>query len=215
MKKLSVALALMTVCSMSAQAVNNNDSNDWIFRIGAVQVSPNDDSGTVLGGGVGVDSSTGVGFSLTHMLDKNWGVEVLAALPFSHDIVGTGALSGVPLGETKQLPPTVSFIYQWGNETKFHVGAGINYTKFFEESSSSQLNAALNAQSKLKLDASTGAALKFGFDTPISNEWNFSGSVRYIKIDTTADIIVNNAVAASVDVDIDPWVVMLGVSTSF
>ena len=132
MKKTIIALAVFSACSLPAMA----DDSNWIFRAGVAQVNPNDDSGTVLGGGVGVDSSTGIGLSVTYMFDKNWGFEVLGALPFSHDIHGTGALAGLDIGETKQLPPTLSFVYQWGGETKYHVGAGLNYTKFFEEKSS-------------------------------------------------------------------------------
>ncbi len=213
MKKIYLIGALLAACSFSASATES-DSN-WTFRTGIAHISPNDDSGVILGGGVGVDSATGLGISLTYHLDNNWGVEVLGALPFKHDIVGTGALDGVNIGETKQLPPTVSLIYQWGNDVTYHVGAGINYTRFFEEKSHADLNAALNAETKLELDASTGFAVKFGFDAPISDEWSFTGNLYYMGIDTTADIVIDNNVAASVDVDIDPWVVMLGVSTSF
>ncbi|WP_196140960.1 OmpW family protein [Aliikangiella sp. G2MR2-5] len=213
MKKTTIALALMSV--FSTAAIANDSDNNWIFRAGAAHVSPNDDSGTILGGGVGVDSSTGLGVSLTYMFDKNWGFEVLGALPFSHDINGTGILAGVPIGETKHLPPTFSMIYQWGNETKWHVGAGLNYTVFFDEKTSATLNGVLGADAELELDSSMGAAVKFGFDTPMTKEWNFTGNIYYMQIDTTADVLIDNAVAASVDVDIDPWVVMLGISTNF
>lgn len=212
MKKSCLTVAILATLSCSAVAYE--DESNWMFKTGIAQVEPNDDSGTVLGGGVGVDSDTGLGISFTTMLNDNWGVEVLGALPFTHTIVGTGGLAGVEIGETKHLPPTVSMIYQWGNDTKFHVGAGINYTAFFEEESSAALNAALNATSELELDASTGLAVKFGFDVPVADDWYFSGSLYYLSIDTTADIIVNDAVAASVDVDIDPWVLMLGVGVS-
>ncbi|MCW8876392.1 MAG: outer membrane beta-barrel protein [Kangiellaceae bacterium] len=209
------AISIAILATLSAPVFAEDSDNSWIFRTGAAHVSPNDDSGTVLGGGVGVDDSTGLGLSFTYMLDNQWGIEILGALPFSHDIVGTGALSGVNIGETKHLPPTFSMVYQWGNETKYHVGAGLNYTVFFDEEAAQDLNTALNAQAELDLDSSLGVAVKFGFDTPINNSWNFSGSVYYMNIETTADVIVNDAVAASVDVDINPWVVMLGVSTTF
>ena len=213
MYKKTIALAVLAAISSSAYAFEENSNH--MFRIGVAHVSPNDDSGTILGGGVGVESDTGIGLTYTYHWDQNWGVEVLASLPFTHDIVGTGALDGVAIGETKHLPPTVSLVYQWGEETMWHVGAGINYTKFFEEEAASDLNTALNAQAELSLDASTGFAVKFGFDTPINEDWYFNGSLYYIGIDTTADVIVNDAVAASVDVDIDPWVLMFGVGTSF
>lgn len=67
-------------------------------------MAPNNDSGAVLGNdGVTVNSSIGLGLSFTYMLDQNWGVELLAASPFTHDIAGTGALAGLDIGEAKQL----------------------------------------------------------------------------------------------------------------
>jgi outer membrane protein len=214
MKIIFCSLLVVTFLSTSVFA-NNSDDSVWTLRTGIALVSPNDDSGTVLNGGVGVDSSLGLGFSFAYQIDDSWAVEVLASLPFSHDIQGTGVLQGLDVGETKHLPPTVSVLYHWGDETQFHVGAGLNYTLFFEEKSSAELDTALAADTELQLEDSLGVALKFGFDTPMTDDWNFSGSLYYITIDTTADIIIADAVAASVDVDIDPWVVMLGVSTSF
>ena len=213
MKKKSIALAVLAI--LSAPTMASDDDSNWIFRTGIAHVSPNDDSGTILGGGVGVDADTGLGISVTRMFDDNWGLEILGALPFTHDIVGTGALSGLPIGETKHLPPTFSIVYQWGTETTYHVGAGINYTKFFDEETTAALDAALLGETDLSLDASTGLAVKFGFDTPISDEWTFSGSVYYMNIETDADVILDGAVAASVDVEINPWVIMLGVGTTF
>jgi len=218
MKKSILAAAILAAISAPAFA---NDSN-WIFRGTVAHISPNDDSGTVLapGDGVSVGSSTGIGLGFTYMMDKNWGVEVLLATPFTHDIEGTGDLAGLSIGETKHLPPTVSLTYSWGDTTTFHVGAGLNYTKFFQEDTSSALTSALGASStSMKLDASTGLSVQFGFDTPINDDWNFTGGIYYKKIDTTADVdvYVDGALAAtaSVDVTIDPVVITLGVSTKF
>jgi len=211
MKALFFSASLLLFLPLSTFASSENIK----IRLGVAQVSPNDDSGTVLGGGVGVESSTSLGISLTYMFRENWGVEVLGALPFSHDIKGTGLLSGVDIGETKHLPPTVSLIYQWGEGVKYHLGLGLNYTVFFDEKAAGDLNAALGTEAELDLSASTGLAGKFGFDIPMGSNWNFTTDIYYIAIDTTADIRVNNSVAASVDVDIDPVVFMLGVGRSF
>lgn len=70
------------------------------------------------------------------MIKENIAIELLAATPFSHDIKGTGALAGVgKVGETKQLPPTLSVQYHFSPKASVrpYVGAGINYTIFFSE----------------------------------------------------------------------------------
>jgi len=214
MKKKILAITLLSVLGSTVQAAENADGSNWIFRGTIAYVDPNDDSGEVLGGGVSTDAALGLGLSFTYMIDDHWGVEILAATPFSHDIVGTGVLSGLDIGETKQLPPTVSVTYTWGESTTYHIGAGLNYTKFFDEQTDSALTAALDATStKLELDASTGLSVQFGFDTPISDNWNITGGVYYKDIDTTADIFVDGTKAASVEVQIDPIVWMIGVST--
>ena len=78
-----------------AEMGSNEGGSHWIFRSSIAQVNPNDSSGAVLGGdGVAVGSSTGLGLNVTYMMDNHWGVELLAATPFNHDLTGTGALSG-------------------------------------------------------------------------------------------------------------------------
>jgi len=215
MKKKILAIALLSVLASTAQAEDNSEDSNWVFRGTIAYVDPNDDSGAILGGGVSVDAGLGLGLSFTYMLDVNWGIEILAASPFTHDIVGTGVLSGLDIGETKQLPPTVSVTYHWGDVTTYHVGAGLNYTKFFSEKTSGALTTALGATTtSLELDASTGLSVQFGFDTPISDDWNLTGGVYYKDIDTTADVFVDGARAASVNVQIDPIVWTIGVSTN-
>ncbi len=214
MKKTLLALTVLASVATPAMA---QEQGSWLLRASVANVNPNDDSGAVLGNdGVAVDSATGLGLSLTYMFDSHWGLEVLAASPFSHSIDGTGALKGLNIGKTKQLPPTVSAIYQWGDKTKYHVGVGLNHTVFFDTQTSSALTSALGANTTdLDLSSSTGLAFKFGFDVPISKDWNFSGNIYYADIDTTGDVIVNGTKAASVDVQIDPVVYMLGFSTTF
>ena len=97
MKKSMIAVSILAV--LSAPVFAENQDSSWVFRGTVAYVSPNDDSGPVLGNdGLTVDSGLGLGLSLTYMLDQNWGVEVLAATPFTHDLTGTGDLAGLDIG---------------------------------------------------------------------------------------------------------------------
>jgi outer membrane protein len=196
------------------------EKGDFVFRVGVVNVSPNDDSGEVLGNdGVSVDDNTQLGLTGSYFFSSHVAVEVLAATPFTHDIDGTGALEGLPIGETTHLPPTICL--QWfpaSSTSAFqpYLGAGINYTLFFSEETTDQLTAALGAQSTdLKLDASFGFALEAGFDYNFSDKWGVNLAVWYIDIETDADVIVNGQTATTVDVTIDPTVVHLAVAYRF
>lgn len=193
--------------STSALAVQQGD---WIIRAGLTNVSPNDGSSGSGGIGlanddIGVDSGTSATFSFTYMYSDNMGVEILAALPFEHDITLKGAGK---VAETEHLPPTVSLEYHFNpkNDVRPYVGAGINYTTFLDTDTTGVL-----AGAKLDLDDSWGLALTAGVDVDINKDWFFNASVRYMNIETTAEITG----LTDIDVDINPYVYTLGFGTTF
>ncbi len=223
----AVALATLSTPTFAYQA------GDTLMRLGAAQVSPNDSSGEVLGNdGVSVNSNTQLGLALTHFISDSWAVELLAATPFSHSIYATGNTADVlrgadlstKIGETKHLPPTLSF--QWypaAADANFqpYLGVGINYTTFFEDKSTDDLTTGLNAvlgdvsSTDIRLSDSVGLSLQAGFDWKFAEQWSLNLGVWYIDIDTEADVYVNDAKALTVDVEIDPWVAMAGVAYQF
>jgi outer membrane protein len=107
-----------------------------------------------------------------------------------------------------------------------YIGAGVNYTNFFDEDVDNQLIGLLGSltggavnDADLDLDDSWGLALQAGVDVPIDDHWAFNVGVWYIDLGTTAEITAkaNGATAATVkfDVDIDPWVYNVGVAYKF
>ncbi len=214
MRKSLLLAAATLLCATSTFA---HEQNELFFRVGAASVQPDASSGTVLGGGVDVENATNLGFSGTWFINKHWGVEVLAALPFEHDIVGSGALKGVDIGSTKHLPPTISVQYYplEGDSFQPYVGLGLNYTSFFDTKTTKTLDTALNGKTGLSLDYSTGLAYQLGADFKVSDNIYVNAAIWKIDIDTTANINVNGNHAASVDVNIDPVVFMLGVGFKY
>lgn len=227
--KLLIAGAVALISSGVAQAY---ESKDVIVRMGFAQVSPDDSSNGVVGSnglgivdqkdGVSVDAGTSLGIGLTYMFTSEIGLEVLGALPFSHDIEGTGALSGLAIGETKHLPPTISVQYypKVGNgSVQPYVGIGLNYTTFFEEETSSKLVPALQGlpnlegttSADLELEDSAGIAFQAGVDFKLNDRFVGNFGIWNIDIETEADVKVNGSTARTVDVKIDPWVYMLSV----
>jgi len=195
---------------LTSASVSALEKGDWLVRFGAVNVNPNDSSSGLTAVGstatVGVDDNTQAFANLSYMIRDNIALELLAATPFSHDIVGTGSLSSLgKVGETKQLPPTFSIQYHFKPKSNLrpYVGAGINYTVFFSEK-------ATNTITSLKLDDSVGLAAQAGFDVNISKDWFFNADVRYINIETTAHTSLGTS-----EVKINPTVISLGVGTRF
>ena len=116
----------------------------------------------------------------------------------------------------EHLPPTLMLEYYFdpAADVRPYVGAGINYTLFSNESADSELEA-LVGDTDIDLDDSVGLALVGGVDVDINQDWFFNASLWYIDIETTAELETALAGDLEVDVDVDPWVVMVGVGTSF
>ena len=237
MKK-ALTIALMAAMAGGAVTAQAYEQGDWIMRVGATTVDPDTDSDDInLPGGLvaraDVEDDTALGLIPVYMLTNKFGLEVLAATPFEHNInaVGQGAIKGVEVsaGETKHLPPTVSV--QWyprGGKPGWqpYIGLGVNYTVFFDEEVDGDLVSLLGDltggavnDADLDLDDSLGFAAQAGVDIPFGDNWAFNLGVWYIDIETEAEINAkaNGQSAAKVkfDVDIDPWVYNVGIAYKF
>ncbi len=67
----------------------------------------------------------------------------------------------------------------------------------------------------LSLDDSWGLSLQVGLDYHINDKWLLNAAVWNLDIETTATIKTANLGKIKTDVDIDPWVYMVGVGYKF
>ena len=107
-----LTLAVAAALASGAAVTQAYEAGDWILRAGAVTVAPDADSDIVdesLPVTVDVDDNTQLSIIGAYMVDPHWGIELLAATPFSHDIDVNEV--DAQAGETKHLPPTLSV--QW------------------------------------------------------------------------------------------------------
>ncbi|MDH3830979.1 MAG: outer membrane beta-barrel protein [Gammaproteobacteria bacterium] len=216
----SAALAIAIGAVFTTGSALAYEAGDIIARAGWAHVAPDTDSdefSNFPGAKAEVDDTDSLGLTFSYLFTDNIGVGVLAAYPFETDIEGDGTISAVEkVGDTKFLPPTVTLQYHFNTGSNFHpyIGAGINYTYFWDEDTS---DAPFNG-SDLDLDNSWGFAGEAGLDYTFKNDYLVSAQVWYIDIETTADssgAAGNPALAGKADVDIDPWVFMLGVGKKF
>jgi outer membrane protein len=228
-KTILAALVALGASAIAAPAMAY-EAGDILVRGRIINVNPNDDSGTLstgignLGEGVTVDSDTIPELDITYMITKNWGLELI--LGYSEHTVTTHKAAGTVVAglggskdviDTKVLPPTLTLQYHFApdNNIRPYVGAGINYTYFFDEDvpSRSSLNA---AGDEVSLESSWGLAAQAGVDIAIDKDWFFNIDVKYIDIDTTARFKNINAVGtATIDADIDPFVYGIGIGRRF
>ncbi|MEQ9463818.1 MAG: OmpW family outer membrane protein [Haliea sp.] len=222
------SLALVALLAGVAVNAGAYEEGDWVLRLGATTVAPDEDSdrivlptapATVLPG-VSIGNDTQLGIIPVYMLTDNWGMELLAATPFEHDVKVKGA--GIKAGSVTHLPPTLSL--QWyprGGQRGWqpYVGAGLNYTLIYDEDVDPQLAGALEgllgaSEADLSLDDSFGLSAQAGVDIPLSGNWAINLAVWYIDIDSTAKIRTDVG-TVEFDVDIDPWVYNVGIAYRF
>jgi outer membrane protein len=198
MKTLYRTLLVATAAAVIvlSPAANAHEQGDWLLRVGVGNVDPKSDNGTI----ASVDSGTALVFNGTYFFTPNLGFEILAATPFSHDI--KLAADGTKVGETKHLPPTFSLQYHFDTASLFdpYVGLGLNYTLFFDEETTGPLSG-----TSLKLDDSIGVATQIGADFEISEKMSLNFDVRWIDINTDAELDG----APLEEVEIDPLVYSL------
>ncbi|HIF5670389.1 TPA: outer membrane protein OmpW [Vibrio parahaemolyticus] len=208
MKKTICSLAV--VAALVSPSVFAHKQGDFVLRVGAASVVPNDSSDKILGSQeeLKVDSNTQLGLTFGYMFTDNISLELLAATPFSHDI-STDLLGLGDIADTKHLPPTLMVQYYFGEpQSKFrpYVGAGLNYTIFFDEGFN---NKAKNVGlTDLKLDDSFGLAANIGVDYMINDQWFLNASAWYANIETEATYKFGGA-KQKTDVKINPWVFMI------
>ena len=192
LKAHKILLAGIALSMGFAGTANAFEPGDWLVRVGASYVNPASDNSDI----VSVESDTSVSLNFTYMMTDVWALELLAAVPFKHDIE---LLDGTKVGSTKHLPPTLSVQYHFMSTEQFqpYVGFGLNYTNFFDEKTTGPLEGL-----DLSLGDSWGLAGQIGFDVLFNDDWFFNLDVRYIDIDTKARV-AGDSIGK---VEIDPWV---------
>ena len=203
MKKI---LPLMIAAALASPVAMAHQAGDILVRGGLAFVSPQTSSDDVLGTGeLEIDSNMQLGLTLSYLITDNWGVELLAATPFSHS-VSTAGLAEV--AKVKHLPPTLMAQYYFGDaksKVRPYIGAGVNYTTFFDEEGRGAL-----AGTDVSVDSSWGMAGQVGLDMAINDRWFVNASAWIMDIDTD----VHTAVG-TIKTSIDPMAFMFGVGYRF
>ncbi len=222
------AAALLTALGLPllASPVMAYEAGDWIVRGRIINVNPYDDSGNLytgagnLGPGVTVDDDTVPELDITYMLTPHWGLELILGYS-EHDVSAKSPAkyaAGVNLGqviETKVLPPTLTLQYHFSPNSNIrpYVGAGVNYTYFFDEQVTGFLD---QPGAQIELASSWGLAAQVGVDVDISEDWFVNFDVKYLDIDTKARFKGVSAVStANINTDIDPFVYGIGIGRRF
>jgi outer membrane protein len=209
--------ALAGAIAAPAQAAQG----DVLVRLRGIMVAPNEKSGSVLpafpGEKVKVNDTITPEIDITYMATDHIGFELIAATS-RHTVSGVTGTTG-SLGKlvaTNALPPTLTMQYHFLPEGKIrpYVGAGVNYTLFFNSDASSALTVAVG-KTDVHLSDSFGWAGQAGVDIDLNEKFFLNLDVKYIDIDTKARLSTANAGVQRVKVSLDPLVFGVGVGMRF
>ncbi|OOH92127.1 hypothetical protein BMT54_00965 [Pasteurellaceae bacterium 15-036681] len=221
MKK--TALALILGGALVAGSAVAHEAGTAHFRVGGVFVSANSDSKTVTPNKVAdvkldVGNNAQLGLTATYMFTDNVGVELLGATPFSHKItaqasVGDEVVATLPDAvKVKQLPPSLYVQYYFLNKdsgSRPYVGAGLNYTRFFNAKSLD--SRVTNLQVKKH---SFGPVVNAGIDIKLTDNVYFNTALWYTHIRTKAKFTALD-LDHEVKIKLDPVVAFAGLTYSF
>lgn len=202
--------SLMTA-SGAAQAQSDEfkpkQAGDIVIRARGIAMVPDEETSsnqlTTGGGELNNDYVPEVDFS--YFITDNIALELIAATT-KHDLKWQNP--DVDLGSVMLLPPTLTLQYHFMPKQRFspYLGAGINYTFFYDEKP--------GAAQSISYDDGFGYALQAGFDYAISGPWSLNVDVKKIFLNTTITTNVGSG-PINVDADLDPWVFGIGVGYRF
>lgn len=198
-KSVLAVLSVLALFSSAAMA----EKGDLIVRGRVIAVTPDESTTGVLSAvNTSVNSQVVPELDFTYMITKNIGAELILGTSRHKLSSDLGSL-----GKVSVLPPTLTVQYHFIPDGKIrpYLGAGINYTRFYNN----DLNVAGTPVSIKK--SSFGLAFQAGTDVMLTDKYFLNFDVKYLNIRTNASLGATNLGSLK----INPWVFGVGVGRRF
>ena len=212
-----MAMSLMTVNFVNAQdnEEKTNEFKRWQVRLRAVGVAPDESAKIgIIDGDVAISNALIPELDFTYFFTEHFAAELILGTA-KHDVQAINTLAGdVNLGSVWLLPPTLTAQYHFYTSDqkvfKPYIGAGVNYTLFYNVKSGDVAG--------VEYDNALGYAAQVGFDLMLDDTFfiNFDAKRLFLSTDVTVDAS-NLAPGLSIpaEVDINPWLIGVGVGMKF
>ncbi|WP_236024754.1 OmpW/AlkL family protein [Arenibaculum pallidiluteum] len=205
----AAALGCMVAVSGAQAQVKGKSAGDFMVRARVLSVIPQEDGDIKDAAGndttldVQVKKDTIPELDFTYFVTDNIALELIAGTS-KHSV--SVDPSGASLGSVRLLPPTLTAQYHFLPKSTFspYVGAGLNYTIFFDEES--------GVADSISYENGFGVALQAGVDIFLTDNILLNVDVKKLWLDT--DVSVSNGALRS-KVDLNPWLVGVGVGYKF
>jgi outer membrane protein len=182
----------------------------WQVRLRALGVITHDNGsvGGIAGSDLSYSDSVVPEVDFSYFFTDNIAAELVLGTT-SATVHGKGSISALgDIGKTWLLPPTLTLQYHFTDFGAFkpYVGAGLNYTVFYDQSGKSA--------DRLKVKDSFGVALQAGFDYMFDEHWGANLDVKKIFLKPDFDATVGGT-NVSGKAKLDPWLIGAGVTYRF
>ena len=213
-----MAFSLMAVNFVNAQdkEEKSNEFKRWQVRLrGVGVVTPNQSAKIgIIGGDVQISDAFIPELDFTYFFTEHFAAELILGTA-KHDVKAINTIAGdIDLGSAWLLPPTLTAQYHFYTSDKKifkpYIGAGVNYTLFYNVKSGDVAG--------VEYDNALGYAAQVGFDLMLDDTFfiNFDAKRLFLSTDVTVDAS-NLAPGLSIpaEVDINPWLIGVGVGMKF
>lgn len=181
MKKIYLSVLLFAFLASISSAAPKG-TFEIKYRLAYLETANKSDAFSALGidfaaDAISVESKLIPEIDLAYNISDNLSAELVLTIPQKHDV----SLEGVgDLGTLEHLPPTLSLVYEFNNESGFvpYVSGGLNFTWITND----RLEVA-DVELGLE-DYSVGLALGAGFKYQVAEKWNLDGSVKWIDLES-------------------------------
>jgi outer membrane protein len=226
----ALSMVLAGVGAVAAQAASNPADHPNEIRVGAYFITydakANDLAGPFVPAGVNLDvkNVNTAYFALTRRLTPHFTLQLSGGVPPKTETIGKGpaTLGSVPyngqvVSTAKWFAPTLIINYIFGPEewtVRPYIGAGINYTKFYDLKSTAAGDAANGGPTAIKLSSSTGPEGTIGVAWRVADRCHVYASYSATKI--SANYEGNTAgVIRRTHIDFNPRAIVISAGYSF
>ncbi|MFA4951835.1 OmpW family protein [Brevundimonas sp.] len=204
-------LLSVTAIPAAAQDWQVARKGDWIVTARMTDVSSSADDAILTSAGadtalkVDVEHDVMPTLGFTYFLTDQISVEAILGAT-RHQIRAQGGATDVAVHETWVLPPVVTLQYRPMPEARVspYVGAGVNYMLFFDGKDQNGF--------QVGLEDGFGYALQAGVDVAVVGPWSVNLDAKKVWFQSDASI---NAGALQSQVNLDPWVLSVGLARKF
>lgn len=182
----------------------------WMIRLRGLGVITEDKGSLdgVAGSDLSYSDTVVPELDISYFFTDNIAAELILGTTYAN-IDGEGTISGYgKIGKTWLLPPTLTLQYHFTNFGNFkpYVGAGVNYSIFYNQKGS--------AADSIDVKNTFGAALQVGFDYMVDQHWGVNFDVKKIFMEADYDAVVGGT-PVSGKAKLNPWLIGAGVTYRF